>query len=334
MKTNLDELLEGRRLSVAGARALMHDALSEPINAPRVAAMLTALRVRGVTVDELEGFSQALMDLATPLTLEADEIIDVCGTGGDSKGTFNISTATAFTLAAAGYKVAKHGNYAVSSTCGSSNVLEALGIQLVADQDALRKRLTTANVCFLHAPLFHPAMKRVAPVRKELGFRTVFNMLGPLVNPAKPTVQVNGVYDRELLRLYGYLLRRRGKRFAAFCTADGYDEVTLTAPVLVATHQGEFELTPADFGLDPCDPEDLKAGQTTEASALILKNILQGKGTRPQESVVAASAGLVMWVRKGEGSLSEHVRRAREVLKSGEAANVLARSVEEICKTY
>ena len=330
MKTNLEELLEGRQLPVECARALMHDALSEPVNAPRVAAILTALRVRGVTVDELEGFAQALMDIATPLALEADEILDVCGTGGDSKGTFNISTATAFTLAAAGYKVAKHGNYAVSSSCGSSNVLEALGIRLVADQSILRKRLATANVCFLHAPLFHPAMKRVAPIRKELGFRTVFNMLGPLVNPARPTVQVNGVYDRELLRLYGYLLKRQGKRFAALCTADGHDEVTLTAPVLVVTHQGEFELTPADFGLEPCSPEQIKAGKTTEQSALLLKEILQGRGTHPQESVVAASAGLVMWIRDGNGLLSDHVRRAREVLKSGEAANVLARSVEEI----
>jgi len=330
MKERLETFLEGDRLTIEGAHALMRSALSEPINPSLVAAFLTTLRVRGVTVDELQGFSDALMELATPIDLASDERIDACGTGGDSKGTFNISTATAFILAAAGCKVVKHGNYAVSSSCGSSNVLEALGISFETDQSALQRRLTHANVCFLHAPLFHPALKRVAPIRKELGFRTVFNMLGPLVNPARPTVQVNGVYNREIQRLYGYLLRRQGKRFAALCSSDGYDEVTLTAPLLVVSHRGEFELTPEDFGSAPVNPDSIRGGETVEESAIILRAILSGKGSEAQESVVAASAGLALWIREQTGTLTEHVQHARELIRAGAGLKILERSVEKV----
>lgn len=330
MKERIENLLEGRQLTTEGARALMSEALSEPINPSLVAALLTALRIKGVTVDELDGFCQALLELAMPLDLGATNCIDVCGTGGDSKGAFNISTTTAFILAAAGYKVAKHGNYAVSSSCGSSNVLEALGISLESDRDKLRKRLASANVCFLHAPLFHPAMKRVAPIRKELGFRTLFNMLGPLVNPARPAVQVNGVYDRETLRLYSYLLKRKGTRFATLCTLDGYDEVTLTAPLLVASHRGEFELSPADFGLPPVNQGDIQGGRNLEESAAIVRRILQGKGSEAHELVTSASAGLAMWIHEQHGTLREHVARAREIVRSGAGEKILERSIKEL----
>lgn len=330
MKEQLEKLLEGSRLSSEEAHSLMLNALREPINPSLVAAMLTTLRVQGVTVDELQGFCQALMDLASPVDLGCDDLIDVCGTGGDSKGTFNISTATAFVLATAGYKVAKHGNYAVSSSCGSSNVLEALGISLEDDSEKLKKRLAHANVCFLHAPLFHPAMKRVSSIRKELGFRTVFNMLGPLVNPARPRVQVHGVYDRALLRRYGHLLRRQGKRFAAFYSTDGYDEVTLTAPLAVVSHRGDYELLPSDFGLAPVDPAAIKGAGTIEESAAMLRAILGGKATHAQESVVAASAGLAMWVREESGTLREYVGRALEIVRKGTAQKILERSLEKI----
>lgn len=330
MKDQLEAVIHGRKLSSQAARALMLAALEEPVNASAVSALLTALRIHGVSVDELDGFCQALLELATPIDLSTEDILDVCGTGGDGKGTFNISTATAFILAAAGYKVAKHGNYAVSSSCGSSNVLEALGLSFTADQETLKRRLAKTKVCFLHAPLFHPAMKRVAPIRKELGFRTVFNMLGPLVNPARPTFQVNGVYDRELLRLYGYLLPRQGKRFAALLSTDGYDEVTLTAPLLVATERGSYELAPSDFGASVLQPGDILGGTTIAESATILRTILQGKGTQPQEDVVSASAGLVMWTKEGSGTLAEHVTRAREVIRSGAGATILTRSIEPV----
>jgi anthranilate phosphoribosyltransferase len=330
MKEHLDKALHGTKLSSDEARSLMLAALEEPINGAQVAALLTSLHIHGVSVDELEGFSDALLQLATPVRLGESDLIDVCGTGGDGKGTFNISTATAFVVAAAGYKVAKHGNYAVSSSCGSSNVLETLGIELTNDLERLRDNLSRSGVCFLHAPLFHPAMKRVAPIRKELGFRTVFNMLGPLVNPARPTFQVNGVYNREIQRLYTYLLRRQGKRFAVIHTTDGYDEVTLTAPVIVTTENGALELVPSDFGFAPIAPSELAAGKTVDESAEILRSILRGKGTPAQHAVVAASAGLVMWTKEGSGSLSEHVHRAHSIITSGEASTILIRSGTQV----
>lgn len=326
MKEQLEKTLRGEKLSSEESRALMLAALQEPINAAQVAAILTALHIHGVSVDELEGFTAALLDLALLLELGANDLIDVCGTGGDGKGTFNISTATAFVLAAAGYKVAKHGNYAVSSSCGSSNVLEALGITLTNDQEKLRKNLSESGVCFLHAPLFHPAMKRVAGVRKELGFRTVFNMLGPLVNPARPSFQVNGVYNRELQRSYGYLLERQGKRFATVYSTDGYDEVTLTAPVIVRTDRGCHEIPPSDFGFSAIQPCELAAGKTVEESAQIVRTILNGKGTLAQHNVVSASAGLTMWTKEGSGTLAEHVQRAHSIITSGTAAKILERS--------
>jgi anthranilate phosphoribosyltransferase len=330
MKEQLDKALHGIKLSSEEARSLMLAALEEPINGAQVAALLTSLHIHGVSVDELEGFSDALLKLTTPVSLGENDLIDVCGTGGDGKGTFNISTATAFVLAAAGYKVAKHGNYAVSSSCGSSNVLETVGIELTSDTEKLRDNLSRSGVCFLHAPLFHPAMKRVAPVRKDLGFRTVFNMLGPLVNPARPTFQVNGVYDREIQRLYTYLLRRQGKRFAVIHTTDGYDEVTLTAPVIVTTEEGALELTPTDFGFAPITHAELAAGGTVEESAEILRSVLRGKGTPAQHAVVAASTGLVMWTKEGAGTLAEHVRRAHTIITSGEASTILTRSTTRI----
>lgn len=326
MNEQLNKTLKGEKLSTKEARALMLAALQEPINGAQVAALLTALHIHGVSVDELEGFAAALLDLALPLQLGSDELIDVCGTGGDGKGTFNISSATAFVLAAAGYKVAKHGNYAVSSSCGSSNVLEALGITLTNNQEKLRESLSESGVCFLHAPLFHPAMKRVAGVRKELGFRTVFNMLGPLVNPARPSFQVNGVYNRELQRSYGYLLDRQGKRFATIHTTDGYDEVTLTAPVIVRSDLGCHELAPGDFGFSAIQPGELAAGTTVEESAQIVRAILNGNGTSAQHNVISASAGLTMWTRERSGTLAEHVQRAHSIITSGDAAKILERS--------
>jgi len=326
MNEQLEKTLRGEKLSSEEARALMLAALQEPINGAQVAALLTALNTHGISVDELEGFAAALLELALPAQLGVSDLIDVCGTGGDGKGTFNISTATAFVLAAAGYQVAKHGNYAVSSSCGSSNVLEALGITLTNDQEKLRRSLSDSGVCFLHAPLFHPAMKRVAGVRKELGFRTVFNMLGPLVNPARPSFQINGVYNRELQRTYGYLLGRQGKRFATIYTTDGYDEVTLTAPVIVRTDRGCHELAPTDFGCSAIQPCELAAGATVEESAQIVRSILSGRGTAAHSTVVAASAGLTMWTKEGSGTLAEHVQRAHSIITSGEAAKILERS--------
>lgn len=327
MREQLEDIVSGRRLSVQQAREVMLAALHDATTGAQLGALLAALRVRGVTADELDGFSQALMELACRVDLSPLEPMDVCGTGGDSRGTFNISTAAAFVLAGAGCRVAKHGNYAVSSSCGSSNVLEELGVKFSADRDTLMRSLDAAGVCFLHAPLFHPALKRAAPVRKELGVRTVFNILGPLVNPAEPSFQMNGVYDREVLRLYGAVLRRRGGRFAALVSADGHDEVTLTAPLAVVTHRGELELLPINFGLPAVSAPELAAGKTVKESAQIVVTILEGRGTRAQEDVVVASAALAMLVRDEARGLEEYVDAARVSIRSGKALAALRKSV-------
>lgn len=322
MRAALEGVLSGKRLSSEEARVLMLTALDEETPQAQLAAFLTALRLRGVTADELSGFADALMELATPVDLSPHETVDLCGTGGDGRGSFNISTATAFVLAGAGYKVAKHGNNAVSSSCGSSNVLEALGVKLSGDAGELGRCLEASNVCFLHAPLFHPALKRAAPVRKELGFRTVFNILGPLVNPARPSFRMHGVYGRDVLRLYAAVLGRRGQKFAALVGTDGYDEVTLTAPVLVATGAGVRELSPKDFGLRPVAPEEIRAGATALESADIVRRILHGEGSRAQEDVVAANAGLAIHCLRGT-PLPESVELARESIRSGRALGAL-----------
>lgn len=330
MNEMLETVLSGRSLSVSEARSLMLTMLREPINASIVSAFLAAFRCRGVTVDELDGFSQGLMSLAVPLEIGATDAIDVCGTGGDGRGTFNISTCAAFVLAAAGHKVVKHGNKAVSSSCGSSDVLEALGVRPQPDAQSLMRALDKTSVCFLHAPLFHPALKAIAPVRRELKVRTVFNMLGPLINPANPGIQVNGVYDRHVLGLYGALLTRRGKRFAAVWSQDGCDEVTLTAPVDIFTSGGSGELSVDDFGCMSTRSTELQGGASIQEAAEIVRNVLRGKGTRAQQDVVAANAGLAMWIKEGSGDLVTHVTRAKEIVKSGAAYEVLERSVEQI----
>lgn len=324
----LEKLLDGGTLTTEEARLLMAGLLEEPVKGAHTAALVTTLRVRGVRASELEGFANALLQLASPVDLAGNEVIDVCGTGGDSKGTFNISTASSFVLAGAGYKVAKHGNYGVSSSCGSSNALEALGITFSTDRPRLLKALDEANICFLHAPLFHPALKRVQPIRKELGFRTVFNMLGPLVNPARPATQMNGVYSNSLLRLYQHVLSRRGIRFTAFHSQDGYDEITLSAPIMCVSNTGEREITAHDFNLPHVNHDEIKGGATIEESARLLRAILEGRGTAAQEAVVCANAALAMFTHDPKGTLPEYVARAQETIQSGKALEILKRSIE------
>ncbi len=329
MKKQLEELIQGKRLSVEESRVLMHEALSEPVNEPQIAALLTALRMRGMAVDELDGFSRALKELALSVDLSEFDTIDVCGTGGDNKGTFNISTSVAFVLAGAGYKVAKHGNYAVSSTCGSSNVLEQLGVRFTNDRDVLCRMLDKAGVCFLHAPLFHPALRRVAQVRRDLGIRTVFNVLGPLVNPANPTFQMSGVYDLELLRVYSYVLARRGGRFGVVHSLDGYDEISLTGAARVAWNAGTRDLLPRDFGMKEVRAEGLVAGASVVEAGSVLVSVLSGQGSAEQEAVVVANSALAMWCRDTALPLEEYLEKARESIKSGAAKRALELSIQE-----
>src|SRR5471030_1553965 len=257
-----------------------------------MAAFMTAYCMRSITVNELEGFRDAMLDLCLPINLETDELIDLCGTGGDGKDTFNISTLASFVVAGAGYKVAKHGNYGVSSGCGSSNVMEFLGYQFTNDTDVLKKNIDKANICFFHAPLFHPAMKTVAPIRRELGVKTFFNMLGPLVNPAKPKNQLVGVFNLELARVYAYLYQKSAIKYTILNALDGYDEVSLTCDFKTFSAEGEKINSIESLGFERLNPTEILGGASVGESAGIFMQVLNGEATTAQNNVVLANAAL------------------------------------------
>src|SRR5688572_11715503 len=265
MKEVLNALINHRALSKETAKQVLVDMASGKYNASQMRAFMTVYMMRAITLDELRGFRDAMLELCIPVKFDAP-VMDVCGTGGDGKNTFNISTLSSFVVAAAGQPVAKHGNYGVSSVSGSSNVLEFFGYKFTNDVDELKRSIDRANICFMHAPLFHPAMKNVAPIRKELGVKTFFNMLGPMVNPAFPKRQLVGVFSLELARQYGYLYQNTDKDFVILHSVDGFDEVSLTGPLKLFYNKGERLATPADLGLNQLIYEDLKGGNTVEES--------------------------------------------------------------------
>ncbi|NNJ80615.1 MAG: anthranilate phosphoribosyltransferase, partial [Flavobacteriaceae bacterium] len=278
--------------------------------------------MRSIALDELEGFRDALLDLCIPFDVSEYNTIDLCGTGGDGKNTFNISTLASFITAGAGVMVTKHGNYGVSSISGSSNVMEQLGIRFSNDSDYLRRSLEEAGICILHAPLFHPAMKNVAPIRRELGVKTFFNMLGPMVNPAFPKNQLVGVFSLELARMYGYLYQKTDKNYAILHAIDGYDEISLTSATKVISNDSDTVLKPSDFGVSKIEQSQIHGGETIEASAEIFMNILKGEGTKAQNDVVCANAGMAISVVEG-CTVSEGFQKARESLLNGNAHKVL-----------
>ena len=289
-----------------------------------MAALLSAYRMRSLTVAELGGLRDALLDLALPVNLADYDAIDLCGTGGDGKDTFNISTVSAFVVAGAGVKVAKHGNHGVSSGCGSSDVMQALGYRFTDDSDALRRQLDEAGICFLHAPLFHPAMKAVAPVRRTLGVKTFFNLLGPLVNPARPRRQMMGVFNLETARLYHYLMQQEQMAsYTILHSLDGYDEVSLTGTFKALTERGEQLLTPQAVGLECVMPDALHGGRSVGEAAQIFQDILKGKGTSAQRDVVTINAALAIRTAQPELSLGDALAMARESLESGAAYQAL-----------
>ncbi len=318
MKEILNHLFEYKTLSKQEAREILTRLARGEYNSSQMAAFITVYLMRNITVQELEGFRDAMLELCVPVDFEGFETIDLCGTGGDGKNTFNISTLASFVAAGAGVKVAKHGNYGVSSVSGSSNVLEYFGLKFTNNTDLLKKQMDAANICFLHAPLFHPAMKNVGPVRKELGVKTFFNMLGPMVNPARPQNQMVGVFSLELQRLYGYLYQKTGKTFAIVHALDGYDEVSLTGEFKIVTQEQEGVYSPAELGLPEVLPTDIFGGNSVEDAATIFRNVLNGKGTRSQQDVVLANAalGIHCYLKK---DLVESVALARESLESGAA---------------
>jgi len=275
--------------------------------------------MRSITVNELEGFRDAMLDLCLPVDLETDELIDLCGTGGDGKDTFNISTLASFVVAGAGYKVAKHGNYGVSSGCGSSNVMEYLGYQFTNDSDKLKTGIHNANICFLHAPLFHPAMKTVAPIRKELGVKTFFNMLGPLVNPAKPTNQLVGVYNLELARIYAYLYQKSDIKYTIVNALEGYDEVSLTCDFKTFSADGEKLNSIEDLGFERLDPKLITGGETVKESADIFMKVLNTEATAAQNNVVLANAALAIKTIHPQKTFGDCFYEAEEALASKKA---------------
>jgi len=327
MKKILNQLIEHKSLDKETSRAILIELAQGKYNASQVAAFLTVYMMRSITVEELEGFRDAMLELCVPLNIEEYDAIDLCGTGGDGKDTFNISTLASFIVAGAGQAVAKHGNNGVSSVCGSSNLLSHFGYEFTNDADRLKRSLDEANICFLHAPLFHPAMKNVAPIRKQLGVKTFFNMLGPMVNPSFPKKQLVGVFDLELARLYGYLYQQTDKQFVILHSLQGYDEISLTGDFKAISNKGEQILSPNSLGLKKVDKHELKGGETIEESAKIFENILKGSGTVAQNNVVIANAGMALYAADQSDSLENAIERARESLQSGAALKAFKKLV-------
>jgi anthranilate phosphoribosyltransferase len=291
-------------------------------NPSQIASFMTIYLMRSITVEELSGFREAMLELCVPVEIAEYDAIDLCGTGGDGKDTFNISTLSSFIVAGAGQNVAKHGNTGVSSICGSSNLLAYFGYEFTNDIDKIRQSLDDVGICFLHAPLFHPAMKNVAPIRKELGVKTFFNMLGPMVNPSFPKKQLVGVFSLELARLYGYLYQDMNGRFSILHALDGYDEISLTGPFKMISNDGERVLNPENIGLPTLNPDSILGGKTIQESAKIFENILKGLGSKSQNSVVLANSAAAL-VTANEGlSFTDAVAKAEEVLLSGKALEV------------
>ena len=289
-KTTIEKLMDGYKLTSAEAYSLMNKIGEGGFNEGQISALIVALSCRDVALDEIVGFRNALLDLSIPVSLASYDTIDLCGTGGDGKNTFNISTLAAFVVAAAGYKVAKHGNYGVSSVCGSSNLLEKLGYKFSNDSSKLERELNELNICFLHAPLFHPALKNVAAVRKQLGIKTIFNTLGPLVNPAKTKKQLVGVNNLKLARLYHYLLQQDNKDYVVVHSLDGYDEISLTADVQYYSSRGEYIVSSEDFGMTTLSQESLFSGETLDEAIDIFLNVIKNKGSKSQTDAVVANA--------------------------------------------
>ena len=322
MKNVLNRLINHEQLDKTEARNVLVAISEGRYNASQIASFITVYMMRSIGLEELEGFRDALLELCVPLDVSDYNTIDLCGTGGDGKNTFNISTLASFVTAGAGVQVTKHGNYGVSSISGSSNVMEQLGIRFSNDSDFLKRCLDEAGICVLHAPLFHPAMKNVAPIRRELGVKTFFNMLGPMVNPAFPKNQLVGVFNLELARMYGYLYQKQRKNFTVLHAMDGYDEVSLTGPVKMISNASERVLNANDFGVNTIKQSDIYGGETVEASAQIFQKILNGQGTEPQNNVVCANAGLAI-ATATKCTVQEGFNKAKLSLESGNALKAL-----------
>ena len=295
----------------------------------QITALLTALQMRGVTVDELLGFRDGILETGVPVPLDCDRYIDVVGTGGDRKNTFNISTTSCFVIAGAGYKVAKHGNYSATSTSGASNVIANHGVTFTDDIDKLNKCINACGIVYLHAQLFAKAMKFVGPIRKALQFPTCFNLLGPIVNPSKPQCQMLGVANLDQMRLYNNVYRKIGIDYAIVNSIDGYDEISLTSDFKVVTNDYERIFSPEEIGMKVAKPEELRAGASEQEAMEIFDNVLNNKALEAQKNIVIANAGFAIQVlEKGQKSIEECMDIARESIDSGKALETFKKFVE------
>lgn len=319
MKEILKQLYQQQYLSRAQACSILLDITQSKYECAEVASFLSVFNMRSITIDELKGFRDALLSLCLSLDLSGYNAIDVCGTGGDGKHTFNISTLSAFVVASSGIPVAKHGNYGVSSISGSSNVMEYLGVTFQQTEEGLKRQLDAANICFIHAPYFNPGMKSVAGIRKQLGTKTFFNMLGPLINPAQPKCQLVGLYDLDLMRMYQYIFQDEGKQFTLVHSVDGYDEVSLTSDFKCARNIGEYYYSIEEYGMPAIKAEDLYGGDTVADAAGIFMDILQGKGTAAQNDVVVINSALAMQTAQPGLELETAKSIARLSLEGGHA---------------
>ena len=323
MKKILEKLFDHNYLEYEESKKVLKEISSKKYNNSQVASFLTVFKMRNPSVQEIEGFRDALLDLCVKIDLSSDfETIDLCGTGGDGKNTFNISTISSFVVAGAGYKVTKHGNYGVSSSCGSSDVLQQLGVKLSNDNDYLKKCLDKGNFCYLHAPLFHPAMKNVAGVRKELEFKTFFNILGPLVNPLQPKNQLCGVYNLEISRLYGYVFENSKKNYSILYSLDGYDEISLTSDFMKISRNDSTINSPDYFGFNKINPDEIKGGESIKDSASIFTKILENKATKSQTDVVLANSAIAIQTITNK-TIDECLSIAKQSIDSGSALNCL-----------
>ncbi|MFA9388992.1 MAG: anthranilate phosphoribosyltransferase [Prolixibacteraceae bacterium] len=328
MKQILQKLTEHKSLSREEAKLALTEITSEKYNTAEITAFLTVYMMRSITPNELSGFRDALLELCVKVDLSDFNTIDLCGTGGDGKNTFNISTLSSLVVAGAGYHVAKHGNYAVSSASGSSSVIEYFGHKFTNNQDKLRRMMDKAGIVYLHAPFFHPAMKAVGPIRRDLGMKTFFNMLGPILNPSQPQNQITGVYDLETMRLYSYIFQQSNKNYSIIYSMDGYDEISLTGNFKLISNTEEVMLNPMLLGLPQLKQADIYGGETVKEAADIFKTILDGKGTTAQNSVVFANSAMAIKTIHPDKSIEQCIEEAKSSLLGGKASKILQALVE------
>lgn len=323
MKKILNKLFEHQSLDESESRDILVRISNNEFNDAQIAAFISVYLMRNISLAELSGFREALLDLCIKVDIDGSDTIDLCGTGGDGKNTFNISTLASFVVAGAGYRVTKHGNYGVSSVCGSSNVLEYLGYNFTNNTDQLHRQLDASNICFLHAPLFHPALKSVGRIRKELGVKTFFNMLGPLVNPVQPQQQLVGVFNLQLARLYNYLHQGLDKRYCIVHSIDGYDEVSLTGSVRLINSKEELLVNPYYFKQDRLQPEQIFGGDSIQEAAKIFVKVLSGEATEAQKAVVISNSALAIQCYSPDRPIEDCISDAEESLVSGNARKAL-----------